>query len=874
MALSHFQEFVQDERGNKLTGASALVTAIDGTSVTIYADRNGIQPIIGSTVATDGNGKFDFYAPAGEYKVTLSKAGYQSIVLNDLNVPGFEGGADLSALSIASPDDFEGATDTLKIQAALDSLKATGGAVWLAARAYAVTNLTVWNNVCLIGVSSSVTSLSQDPTAAGPVILSYPWIGSSTAVGAKHILKDFRIDGNLAGAAKAKCTITPNSATLTAVDSFTGLAVGYYVEGVGIPEGTTCTAFNALAGTITLSTPVVNKAQYAGTNQKILFRQAFTVTATANAGSKVLTVTAGDMSSIKAGMMASGVNLEVDEDDLSAASRVAAVNQGAHTITLDRAAKTNGSFSVTCYISNDGILCAEPFYNPGYNNTKDYRAPKIDGVQVSQVSGNGLCVRPGRNQVVLCNESKLISSGANGLKMTNSNDSKVQGPIGIGTSWRSNVDISSSSTCRITNFDIFDPQQPDKYPNMSLRGLRQFTLSHGDLNGDLYVKGRNTEEPNHGIRFSHVNFKWHTGDGYPDLTFPQFAEIVNCQAVVDNCYFYGDKDGNCCPNRLLQIDGATVQWFGSRLVTSDLEPTRPYKIEIYHTANGGKLVGYYYDGTLDRYVHIGDNRIDGALVVDMNPDNDPDLATYSFILGGSKPANFGNRIHRESGTSLLPGKAQEFDLIANNDVLVIGEKRLRVNLYGNNQVTNFTATLPDAPDDGHELEIYFRDGVKNFTLAMGDPVNHGLFGDPVPTVPPGTLLRLTFKYDTAPAGKWWVTSTRNRGLDPYQHKFQGMTNGGSEPMESGFNQELHLTRSSLCTAFTVTLPPNPMEGERRRIRLHQGVTAWTLAPNTGQVLNSTDNWPTTIPTGGFTVEAVFHVTSTPENVWYLTRASA
>lgn len=267
------------------------------------------------------------------------------------------------------------------------------------------------------------------------------------------------------------------------------------------------------------------------------------------------------------------------------------------------------------------------------------------------------------------------------------------------------------------------------------------------------------------------------------------------------------------------------------------------------------------------------HRFSGNVVFGMNPNNTPDTATYSLIHGGSKPALFGNRLHLQRGFTLLPTKGQTFDSLTNNANIVIGTNRQRANFYSNGPVDAATIVLPDTPDDGHELELYFRDGVKLLTLSMGSE-NHSIFGDQFPVVPQDTLIRLTFKYDTAPIGKWWVTSTRNRGLEPYAHKFKDMTNGGSEGMESGLNQHLHLRRTGLCTDYTVTLPTTPQEGEKRRITLHQGVTTWALNPAAGQVLNSTDAWPTTIPAGGFTIECVYHVTSTPENVWYLTRASA
>lgn len=519
--------------------------------------------------------------------------------------------ADLESASIATPANFFAATETASIQAAIDSLRETGGTVLLPAKVIELdATLVVYNNVCLQGVSSSVTIFRRQPGFRGPMILDYPEIGVGSSVGGKHILKDFQLDGNVEGVYKAKCTMTANSATLTAVDDFDGLAAGFFVEGEGIPEGTTCTSFDANAQTILMSAAVTNDAAFTATQRSIVYRPRYAVTATASTSSKVCVVTAGDMSAIVAGMMASGTNLNSDEDDLSPATRVASVDYVAGTITMDRNAKLSGSFALSCYVADDGILVAERFYNEDYDEDLEYRAPKIDGVQITQCSGNGITVRNGRDQFVLCNESKVTACYGDNVKVSNSNDSKIQGPVGIGTAWKSNLTVNGSSTFRVANFDIFDVRQADKYPNIASRGNRQFTLSTGECNGDIYIRGRGSEELNHKITLDKINFKWHGNDGYPDKSFPQYIRVVNAQISVSDSLFYGDAEDDSCPDRLFEIDDSTVSWYGCRVVTSDSEPTRPYKTEIYNATNGGKLIGFYVDASADDAIVVLGERAD------------------------------------------------------------------------------------------------------------------------------------------------------------------------------------------------------------------------------------------------------------------------
>lgn len=295
-------------------------------------------------------------------------------------------------------------------------------------------------------------------------------------------------------------------------------------------------------------------------------------------------------------------------------------------------------------------------------------------------------------------------------------------------------------------------------------------------------------------------------------------------------------------------------------------------IKPWHTS---QAIPLYVSGDSKASVLMHDpyrdmHRFSGQVVIDMNQNNEPDPA-YSLIHAGSKPVLLGNRVHRERGDSLIPAKAQAFESPASGDTYTVANSRARVTFYSSNQLATFTAVLPGAvgneADDGHELELVFVNGVRDFTLAMGDPVNQSLFGDPVDRIPPGTTLKLTFKRAVAPAGQWWVTSTRNDGRTPHAATQVNMTNGGSLNMD-GANLHAHLTRSSTCTGFNVNLPAEPVPSEIRRITVHRDVTAWTMTPAAGHTLSPDDTWPPSIPAGGgYTIEVQFL-----NNVWYLVRA--
>jgi hypothetical protein len=533
-----------------------------------------------------------------------------------MSVADFKG--DDVKYSVTSPEQFsttEYNTDQKRIQAAIDALQITGGIVKLAALTYTVDNLVKPNNVCIEGVSFTTTIIQQNKDAVGSVIQDYPAVGSSTAVGGKCWMRNFMIKGQLAGVAKANANLTAGSNSLASVDSFTGLATGYIVEGVGIPDWTTCTAFNSGAGTITLSANVM--AGLTKNAQKILYRKAFTVTATHDTTSKVLAVTSGSLANIEPGMLVHSANVDYDVDSGDDSTHVTAVSVANNTITLDRKPLINGSVTVTCYVANEGIHVPEPDYNPDKDAGKEYRAPTLENVIVTQMSGDGLCVRTGRDQLIV-QSGKFTSSYGCNVKMVSSNDSKIYGGIGMGSGWKGNLKIVSCSTPRLINFDCFDESMPEKYAGISIIETRQCTISSGEVNGTVYIKGKtHAIEPNHGLRFSHVNWKWHSGILNPDGTSPQYIKIRNGADVsISNCYFYADKADNSCPNYLVDVaESSTLDIHRFRLITNVATPERPFKTGIINNSDAtGIVAGEYVDvstGFVVRF-HTSAGKTDGV----------------------------------------------------------------------------------------------------------------------------------------------------------------------------------------------------------------------------------------------------------------------
>lgn len=75
-----------DRNGNVIAGATVLVQTYSGADARVYSDRTGSGGLASSTLTTDDNGEYSFYAPDGLYRLTISKAGRETVVLEDVPV--------------------------------------------------------------------------------------------------------------------------------------------------------------------------------------------------------------------------------------------------------------------------------------------------------------------------------------------------------------------------------------------------------------------------------------------------------------------------------------------------------------------------------------------------------------------------------------------------------------------------------------------------------------------------------------------------------------------------------------------------------------------------------------------------------------------
>jgi hypothetical protein len=79
MTLAHWQNYIQDNTGNVLSGASVTVRReiSGGPLATLYTDRAGTTPA-GNPVTSNSSGYAEFYVEAGEYRIQVASGSYSS----------------------------------------------------------------------------------------------------------------------------------------------------------------------------------------------------------------------------------------------------------------------------------------------------------------------------------------------------------------------------------------------------------------------------------------------------------------------------------------------------------------------------------------------------------------------------------------------------------------------------------------------------------------------------------------------------------------------------------------------------------------------------------------------------------------------------
>lgn len=507
---------------------------------------------------------------------------------------------------------------------------------------------------------------------------------------------------------------------------------------------------------------------------------------------------------------------------------------------------------------------ADPDY--GTYAEKGYCGGRVVDVEVTQSAGIGIYFQSGRKRVFVEN-TRCINGGSKGL-MIMSNDPVVGQRCGFGGNDEHQLMFSACSGAIMAGVNCWggDASRSNECLSTHFQNVNGGNVTGCVFNDTLSIN--QTTSDYRGITVQGNHFKpleqYFEADGDPIGTGDASTNAYIRVRGAKNCVIgHNDYTRTVDGTRFKYILTVTDEAYCSATITASSDPdvqqwqtTDPVPILI----SGDSNCEYEFIDVFSGY------RRTSARVVAGVPHNTAVPAGYDFVSGGTQPSLFTNRVHLNRGTALLTGTCQEFESMDAADSKLIATNRGRVTFYANADYAEiFLVRLPDFPDNGHELELMFQSGVKNLTIVVFDPDTQQLFGDIPTKVPPGTLLRFTFK-PSSPQGQWWLVTSTRSDAEPSTTIVVPMINAGGVAMDNA-NVHVHLTRANTCTSYTVTLPPNPLQDEKRRINIHNAVTAWTLAPFGSHTLHTTDAWPTTIPAGGFEIECQFI-----GNVWYLLRA--
>ncbi|MFA5166738.1 MAG: glycosyl hydrolase family 28-related protein [Candidatus Paceibacterota bacterium] len=106
---------VTNYSGDRVAGAVATVTNLDGSPAVLYSDAAGLVPI-GHQVTTDDHGQFSFYAAIGRYNIAVSGLGITPYSITDVAINGINYTASVKDFGAVGDGVID---DTSAIQAAI-----------------------------------------------------------------------------------------------------------------------------------------------------------------------------------------------------------------------------------------------------------------------------------------------------------------------------------------------------------------------------------------------------------------------------------------------------------------------------------------------------------------------------------------------------------------------------------------------------------------------------------------------------------------------------------------------------------------------------------------------------------------------------------
>lgn len=715
-----------------------------------------------------------------------------------------EGGADgdgstidMAFYSIFSPEFYSGTTDA-KLALATTAAELVNGAVQLKAQTYTLTvPWIVPNNVDVIGVHPTRTIFSPAAGFCGPVLVSWP-----TYEDPRHAFRKIGIKGNLVGCVKTTGTVTKDSNVITAVAAgdINDIHVDDKIEGIGLDDDTFVTAVNVGALTVTVTN--VGKFYRTGitvaTATKLVVRRgyAFTATVVSLTGNAVLTVTVGgaNIVNVKKWAFCAGANLDTDAEDLSTNNRVMATSVGGSTITLDRPAKTLGSFALRTWEEVEGWLAPETeFYNPilGPLN-KAARAMTLDFCICEGTSGTGCKIRPKRDQFFALNATRMASCHGYGYSITASNDSQIDSKSGGGSNWKCAFRLSSSATFRWGGGECWDTQVSHLFTDAAVRGCRQFTAFAGDINGRWYIKGKGVDEANHGIRLFGWNWKWHKGDGWPDGTADAYLIIDSAQVELISPYWYPDREytPNARPDYLWKLsNGSLLTVIGGRIITNAASDFCPFEIDIEDKDVTSFSTGFYVRAEDNNVVHLGQVTMPQAL-------------HYTSNAYDARPATNGNSrdINGKQLFQILSVSGTIATYGVNLPYIHTGSAEMFLTILGGN-ITAMTWQAYGS-DDTTLTAVASSSQVNSSTRAL---FPNGIFGL--------TTLRFVWRED---ALQWYLVSVQ-KGVNAW------ITLADVNQIVTDANLS-HRFKVTLAGNRTYKNPDNPYDGQNIKTRFKQDAT--------------------------------------------------
>ena len=371
---------------------------------------------------------------------------------------------------------------------------------------------------------------------------------------------------------------TPRGQAVVSAGVLSLIWPGQTVSGVGIASGTTVLSVSGTTEILTQQvTQAISSALDFGLRNVVFLKAVRKTNCVLNDESASVYV--GDTSGIQVGMAVRGQGIR-DQ------THVKAIASGYVTLTIAASSGINPAV-LFFTLEKHGLLIENESAADSYSNTGDYPGVEVANVHVTNTSGDGVSIGPGRNMTELFYVHVVYSRGS-GIVQNSAGDCLVTHCMS-GSNWKSALRVGTAATPRFIDCEFWQTQLSDRYPDVDINDVTAVQIAQCEINGRINLGdsngGRNAALLS-GINFIQAvtNRFWDNSPAYGVIEANGYVGVI-----ATGCYFLAssrdDNDLNKSNQYLIYTAGtAQVRLIDAQIARNSLDAL-PFSTRIWNDTN-------------------------------------------------------------------------------------------------------------------------------------------------------------------------------------------------------------------------------------------------------------------------------------------------